>query len=219
MSNALSIAEFAAKAKKLNEANRPRLIFGLDATASRSPTWLAAQRLQAEMFAEAAKLGTLEMKIAFFHGSDALYSHWSTKGEELASLMQSVTCISGNTQIERLFRHALDESAVRHVDVFVYIGDTMEEHLPTLQAAAKAMGDLGIKLFMFQEGHSSTTREQYQEIVKANGHGAYFQFDDGAIKAMSDLLKAIAEYATGGIEALKRSSLPGAKLLLTQIKE
>ena len=40
---------------------RGRLIFGLDATASRQPTWDTACQLQAEMFREATAVGGLEL--------------------------------------------------------------------------------------------------------------------------------------------------------------
>jgi hypothetical protein len=46
------IASFLEKA----QAARGRLIFALDATASRQPTWDHACRLQGEMFTEAAGL-------------------------------------------------------------------------------------------------------------------------------------------------------------------
>jgi hypothetical protein len=45
---------------------RGRLIFALDATASREPTWDIARELQAKMFREAAPLGQLDMQLVFF---------------------------------------------------------------------------------------------------------------------------------------------------------
>ena len=42
-----------------------RLIFALDATASREPTWDLASRVQGEMFLEAARLGGLEVQLDF----------------------------------------------------------------------------------------------------------------------------------------------------------
>ena len=46
-----------------NPVARGRLIFGLDATASRQPTWDTACQLQAEMFREATAVGGLELQL------------------------------------------------------------------------------------------------------------------------------------------------------------
>jgi hypothetical protein len=54
-----------------------RLIFALDATASRQPTWDQAARLQAQMFAEAAKIGGLEVQLIYYRGlNECRASHW-----------------------------------------------------------------------------------------------------------------------------------------------
>ena len=42
-------------------AGRGRLIFALDATMSRQPTWDAACKLQSEMFEEAGRVGGLDV--------------------------------------------------------------------------------------------------------------------------------------------------------------
>ena len=47
---------------------RGRLIFALDATASRQPTWDQACQLQGEMFRETGALGGLEIQLAYFRG-------------------------------------------------------------------------------------------------------------------------------------------------------
>ena len=47
---------------------RGRLVFGLDATMSRQPTWDRATAIQAEMFKEAAAVGGLDIKLVYFRG-------------------------------------------------------------------------------------------------------------------------------------------------------
>ena len=47
---------------------RGRLIFALDATMSRQPTWDTACTLQAEMFREAASIGGLDIQLVYFRG-------------------------------------------------------------------------------------------------------------------------------------------------------
>jgi len=54
------VADFLAKIRP-----RGRLIFIIDATASRQRTWDAACQLQSEMFAEAGKLGGLDAQLVF----------------------------------------------------------------------------------------------------------------------------------------------------------
>jgi len=45
-----------------------RLIFALDATMSRQPTWDQACQLQAEMFREAAAIGGLNLQLVYYRG-------------------------------------------------------------------------------------------------------------------------------------------------------
>ena len=49
-------------------SGRGRLIFALDATASRDPTWDRACRLQGEMFEVTAGLGGLDVQLVFYRG-------------------------------------------------------------------------------------------------------------------------------------------------------
>jgi hypothetical protein len=54
-----------------------RLIFALDATASRQPTWDTACQLQAEMFREAATVGSLDLQLVYYRGlSECRASRW-----------------------------------------------------------------------------------------------------------------------------------------------
>ena len=69
VSRSPEIADFLAKAA----AHRPaagggRLVFALDATMSRQPTWDLACALQAEMFDAAARAGGLEVQLVYFRG-------------------------------------------------------------------------------------------------------------------------------------------------------
>src|SRR3546814_14318640 len=47
---------------------RGRLIFAMDATASREPTWDRASHLQAEMFKETEALGGLDVQLIYYRG-------------------------------------------------------------------------------------------------------------------------------------------------------
>jgi hypothetical protein len=52
----------------VKSGERGRLIFALDATMSRQPTWDQACRLQAEMFREGAAVGGLDLQLVYYRG-------------------------------------------------------------------------------------------------------------------------------------------------------
>ena len=65
------IAAFVAKARAMSPHRpgaRGRLVFALDATMSRQPTWDMACALQADMFREAASLGSLDIRLVYYRG-------------------------------------------------------------------------------------------------------------------------------------------------------
>ena len=66
------VSDFLAKVKSM-PAVRPsgavgRLIFAMDATASREPTWDRACRIQGEMFETTRNLGGLQIQLAWYRG-------------------------------------------------------------------------------------------------------------------------------------------------------
>ena len=56
------------KSMKFGPKGSGRLIFALDATASRKPTWDLASHLQGEMFREVAAVGSLNLQLVYFRG-------------------------------------------------------------------------------------------------------------------------------------------------------
>src|SRR5437764_3256697 len=90
---------------------RGRLIFALDATASREPTWDRACHIQGEMFEATAALGGLDVKLVYYRGFDECKAgRWMASAAELHRVMRSVSCVGGETQIERVLAHALSET-------------------------------------------------------------------------------------------------------------
>src|SRR3954468_24101291 len=80
-----------------------RLIFALDATMSRQPTWDTACRLQADMFREAAAIGGLDVQLMYYRGlSECRASLWVSQSERLAELMSRIDCRGGHTQINKI---------------------------------------------------------------------------------------------------------------------
>jgi hypothetical protein len=179
-----------------------RLIFALDATASRQPTWDQACRIQAEMFQEAAAVGGLAIQTCYFRGiSEFQAFSWLTDSQTLVRQMTAVTCLGGTTQIARVLRHAMAESGKARVNALVYVGDCMEESADALAELAGKLGLLGVPAFVFQEGDEPNARRAFQQIARLT-NGAYMHFDAASAKSLRDLLRAVAVYAAGGRRAL-----------------
>src|SRR5215467_1684108 len=88
-----------------------RLIFALDATMSRQPTWDHACKLQAEMFREAAAVGGLDIQLIYYRGlAECRASSWIADSERLGTLMSGIDCRGGQTQIAKVLAYALREN-------------------------------------------------------------------------------------------------------------
>ncbi|HZR86288.1 MAG TPA: VWA domain-containing protein [Bradyrhizobium sp.] len=222
-STADDIAAFVEKARSMSPfaaGSRGRLVFALDATMSRQPTWDMACQLQADMFREAASLGSLDIRLVYYRGfNECRASKWISDSAELARLMTKIDCRGGNTQISRVLSEARREAASAGVRAVVFVGDAMEENVDDLSTKAGELGMLKVPVFMFQEGHDPVAEQAFREIARLSG-GAWCRFDPGAAAQLRDLLRAAAAYAAGGREALKRLSSreSGAARLLAQIK-
>ena len=219
------IDAFLGKVKSLAPASgagqRGRLIFALDATMSRQPTWDTACRLQADMFREAAAIGGLDVQLVYYRGlSECRASRWVSKAEKLAALMEQIDCRGGHTQIAKIISHAKRETQTKRVQAVIFVGDAMEEKLDDLCHGAGELGLLGVPAFMFQEGNDPRTEQAFREIARLS-HGAYCRFDIGAAHQLAELLRAVAAYAAGGMAALADLSArrqAGAMKLLAQMR-
>ena len=219
------IAEFIERVHALGPASasdkRGRLIFALDATMSRQPTWDSACALQADMFREAAKAGGLDIQLVYFRGlGECRASGWVTGAEKLAGLMSAIACRGGHTQIGKVLSHARQEYGKQRVQAMVFVGDAMEEKIDDLCTAAGELGLLGMPVFMFQEGDDPVAENAYREIARLS-RGAYCRFDTGAAHQLGELLRAVAAYAAGGLKALADLSArrsDGARKLLAQLR-
>ena len=199
---------------------RGRLIFALDATMSRQPTWDTACALQADMFREADSAGGLDIQLVYFRGlGECGASGWVAGSDKLAALMARIDCRGGHTQIGKVLSHARKEYRRQPVQALVFVGDAMEEQLDDLCAAAGELGLLDVPAFMFQEGHDPVAENAYREIARLS-RGAYCRFDAGAAHELRELLRAVAAYAAGGRKALADMAarrLGSAQLLLAQL--
>lgn len=212
--------EAARRTPVVQAAGRGRLIFALDATMSRQPTWDLAQGLQQRMFAVAARHGGLDVQLVYFRGlSECRASRFVSQGEGLAALMSKIDCRGGYTQIEKVLRHVRDEARVAPVGAMIYVGDAMEENPDTLAALAGEVALRGLKAFMFHEGGDPKAAACFRDIARITG-GACAAFDAGAPQRLAALLGAVAAYAAGGRAALTDRAREGdaaARLLLEQM--
>ena len=197
-------------------AGRGRLIFALDATASRAPTWDRAAKLQGEMFEAAAALGGLEVQLVFYRGFDECKaSRWLGAAADLHRAMRAVSCIGGETQIGRVLRHAAKEARAGKVNALVLVGDAMEEKVDSLCRQAGELGLLGVPIFIFHEGRDPVAASAFRQMARLS-RGAYCPFDAGSAEQLRQLLGAVAAYAAGGPAALADygERAGGAALLL-----
>jgi hypothetical protein len=198
-------------------AGRGRLIFALDATASREPTWDQACHVQAEMFEATAALGGIETQLVYYRGHDECRaSRWVTSAGALHRLMSTVQCQGGYTQTARLFSHAVRETKARKVGAVIFVGDAFEEKIDDVCAPAGELGKLGTPVFVFQEGALPEATAAFRQIAQLSG-GAHLAFSLDAIGRLKELLGAVAAYAAGGYQALESygAKKKGAVLQLT----
>jgi hypothetical protein len=182
--------------------SRGRLIFALDATASREPSWDRASRIQGEMFEATAGLGGLEIQLLYYRGfAECKASRWVTTAADLHRIMRAVSCVGGETQIERVLSHAIRETGRRRVNALVFVGDAMEENVDRLCRLAGELGLLGVPVFLFHEGRERGAAAAFKQIA-ALSHGAYLAFDLASAGRLKELLGAVAVYAAGGYRAL-----------------
>ncbi len=193
----------AATPVRAAPGRRGRLLFALDATASREPTWDRASHLQAEMFAAAADVGGIEMQVAYYRGfREFRATPWLAESGNLLRKMTAVRCLGGQTQIERVLRHAVREHRREPIAALVFIGDAVEEDVDLLCEQAGQLGMLGVPAFLFHEGGDPVAMRAFRHIATLT-NGAYCRFDASSAATLRDLLKAVAVYAAGGRTALE----------------
>jgi hypothetical protein len=201
------IAAFLKKVEALPKLPQPagrrgRLIFALDATQSREPTWDQAAQIQAEMFDAAAALGGLDVQLVHYGGIGGFAaSPFVADAASLRARMLAVRCLAGRTQIARVLAHARAAGEVQKVNALVFIGDAVEEEPAELFERAGALALLSLPVFLFHEGSSLEVRRIFERIATLTG-GACCRFDPASARQLADLLGGVAAYAAGGRAAL-----------------
>ena len=193
----------AATPAPVKQGETGRLIFAMDATASREPTWDRACQIQGEMFDATAALGGLSVQLVYYRGfGECRASRWVEESRALVRAMTAVHCLGGHTQLRKVLRHALDETQAQRVHALVFVGDSMEEDVDELCAIAGELGLRGVPAFMFHEGPDPAAALAFRQIARLT-NGAYLRFDASSARQLKELLGAVAVYAAGGRKALK----------------
>lgn len=210
LSHAEPPAETAAPA-------RPRLVFAVDATASREPAWAIARQVTDALVK--ALPGQLDVALAVHGGSRVhTFTAFTNNAATLRDRAAGVVCQAGTTRLLPILSASLKQSAVR---VVIYIGDVFEESVVQGRRLADAMGAEGIRLIVLHDTADTAARrdvEVFWDLAKRTG-GCVLTFDANAPGRLRDLLSAVAVYAVGGEKLLqeRRHELPGAVALLEHL--
>lgn len=223
-SSADQVSEFLARVAATPvvkpSSGRGRLVFAMDATASREPSWDRACHLQAEMFHATDGLGGLEVQLVFYRGyGECKASPWVASSDELVRRMVKVRCLGGRTQLRKILRHAVKETDARPVNALVFVGDCFEEDIDQVCHVAGELGVRGLPAFLFQEGIDPFATQAFKQVARLTG-GAHCSFDLSSARQLKELLGAVAVFAAGGRAALEDLSSRrggGARLITSQI--
>ena len=210
-------------AKAIHTSQRPRLLFTMDATASREPSWNIAKEITGAMFE--AVPGALDVALAY-HGGGRLQeiTPFSTNARAFLDKLQMVQCRAGCTALNKILDAAID---IPQLKALIYVGDCFEESAIEAVELAQQLKLKGVRCFMFHDTSSGTqgydvktARTIFEQIAQITG-GALLPFDENSPGMVKALLEAIAIFASLGIKALEQKTkyLPAARLLLAQMKK
>lgn len=199
-----------------------RVLFALDATASREPTWDMAMALHAELFQAASAAGRdaetrISVQLAYYRGHNEFHtSPWSSAPADLIAEMTGVACRGGLTRIGRVLAHALAETRREPVAAAVFVGDCCEEPAAALTAAAGRLALFKLPFFVFQEGNDRAAAEVFQAIARITG-GAYAPFAPGGAERLRALFGIVAQYAARGRRGVGELQHDAARAVLAQL--
>ena len=213
-----SVNTFLRKAQDqaMTNTTSARLIFAMDATASREPTWDLATSLHAELYSIASAT-RLDVQLIYYRGLDDFFvSGWKKEPRTLLHEMQNVRCRGGRPQILRVLQHARRQVSNEKIEAVVFVGDCCEESPIELYACAGELGLFQLPVFVFQEGQDPHAKQVFQQIAKRS-RGAYARFAPGSAKELAALLGAVVAYATKGRDAVSQLATAEARQLLKQL--
>ena len=201
---------------------RPRLLFAMDATASREACWTIAKEITGAMFESVP--GELDVALAYHSGGRLQeMTPFSSEAKAFLDKVQAVRCSAGRTALNEILDKAAQASRIK---ALIYIGDCFEEDPTEAVELAQQLKLKGVRCFIFHDTSSQAqgydtraARTAFEQITRITG-GAILPFDETSPDLVKELLSAIALYAAQGIKALEQKTklLPAARLLLKQMR-
>ncbi|HET6308476.1 MAG TPA: hypothetical protein VFG12_14900 [Rhodopila sp.] len=198
--------------------DRPRLVFAVDATASREPAWKAARQVTDALVK--ALPGALDVALAVHGGSRVhTFTAFTSNPATLRDRAAGITCQAGITRLLPILATSLKHPNLR---VIIYIGDVFEESLPQARNLADSLGAQHTKLIVLHDTADPSARRDadlFWDLAHRTG-GCVLPFDATAPNRLRDLLSAVAVYAVGGEKLLRerQHDLPAAVALLEHLR-
>ena len=201
------------------DAGRPRLLLAVDATASRGRAWAAARATTDVLFS--AVPDGLDIGLAVHGGSKVhTWTDFTPDAARLRDRAASVSCMAGETRLVEMLDRA---RGTERLKVLVYIGDVLEESLPAVVEAAKALRLRGCRVIVLHDtaDHAAGLHRSAFGAIADAGGGCVMPFEAGSIDRLREMLEALATLAAGGVRLLRerQRALPGARLLLEHLGE
>lgn len=158
--------------KALTHDERPRLLFSMDATASREAAWNVAKEITEAMFI--AVPDTLDFALAY-HGGGHLQelTPFSPDAKAFLDKVHTVQCKAGVTALNDILDRASDISKLK---ALIYIGDCFEENASEAVELAQQLKLKGVRCFIFHDTSSGsqgydvdTAHKVFQQIAQIAG--------------------------------------------------
>lgn len=193
------------------EAERPRLVFAVDATGSREHAWRAARKLTDAVLK--ALPGELDVAFAV-HGGGRVhtFTRFTSKPGRLRDMAAGVSCKAGGTRLLDILERVLK---LKRVGVVLYIGDSFEESDAQACRLADALLKQETRVIILHDGPPPVA---FGEIAERSG-GALLPFEASALDQLGELLGAVAALAVGGVAAVEeqQATMPAAAVLLEKL--
>lgn len=192
--------------------DRPRLVFAVDATASREPVWRNAKKRTDALFK--ALPGELDVALAVHAGGRLhTFTPFTAKPGKLRDMAAGVKCQAGGTRLLDILARVLK---LDRVGVVLYIGDAFEESEATACRLADALLKQETRVVILHDCRKPPVA--FAEIAERSG-GALLPFDASAVDHLGELLGAVAVLAAGGVEAVaeRQATVPAASELLHKL--
>ena len=199
------------------EKAKGKLLFSLDATASRSGAWEVSKQITNIIFDTIP--GQLEVALAYHGGSQVKkFTDFTKSFKRFQDQLMMIECEAGMTQLNEIL---LSSSKINGLGAICYIGDCYEENLESAKKIALSLKLNGTKLFIFQdktEFEEEKATLAFNTLVDICG-GAVLDFNQNAVKEIEELLTAVTLFSAGGKRLLQeQKKLPGASKLLEKLK-